>query len=101
MNAPGIVMYFKYWGEDTRRLMTHAEIGELFLGVMDYAQTGAQPKLSTASQRAYFGVMRGEIDHAIESYAKGRTRTEYASYCKFSRRHGEKPMSFEEWQRES
>ena len=53
-----------------RRLLNDAEIGQLFLAVCDYAETGAIPDFQVNTLVACFDLMRKAIDNNAQKYAE-------------------------------
>lgn len=101
MNAPGLIVYLDHWPKEIRRSLTNEQAGELFLAMIDYAQTGALPKLKAPIQQVIFTFARGDIDRANEKYEKTRQRTSYSNYCKQMLQMEEVPVPFAVWKNEA
>ncbi len=94
---PGVMLYFDTLCPALARL-SNEQNGMLLRGIVDYAQTGTIPELDGMTGMA-FDLLRPSIDRDGERYAEAVDQRRYAVYCREAKKHGEEPMSFEEWQR--
>lgn len=67
--AKGFIFYPEHVAV-ARRLLNDAEIGQLFLAVCDYAETGAIPDFQVNTLVACFDLMRKAIDNNAQKYAE-------------------------------
>ncbi len=93
---PGVMLYFDTLCPALARLKNE-QSGELLKGIVEYAMTGAIPELDDMAGMA-FDLLRPGIDRDEERYEDTREQRKYAVYCRETKKRGETPSSFEEWQ---
>lgn len=99
MSKPGCMIYF-----DLRPALEHLsneELGQLFRAILDFSEFGVVPELSGMAAFA-FSFIRPRLERDTERYdGVIVAQRKYAVYVRESKKHGETPLSFEEWKKAS
>ena len=93
-NKPGVMIYF-----DTvpvMRMMSHKELGQLFLAIMEYGQNETEPKL-TGKAEILWPLIRQRLENDDYRYEQTVMKRRYAAYTRWERQGGNEPKSFCEW----
>jgi len=91
---PGIMIYFDIMPALVQ--LSLEEQGCLFQSILDYGRDGVIPAFDGGLAIAW-AFIQPKIDHDQETYRKKVEDAHYATYCRESRRHGEKPLSRLDW----
>ena len=94
---PGVILFFDTLSPALARL-TDEGCGKLFRAIIDYAQTGTLPDLDGMAGMA-FDMLRPGLDRDEKRYFEMIDQRRYAVFCRESKKRGEIPISFEDWQR--
>lgn len=91
---PGVMLYF-----DVRpciKRLTTEEKGQLFEAILDYGELGVFPEFEGMLGIAW-DFISPRLDRDSEAYGLKISKSKYAVFVREVRKHGQEPLSFEEW----
>ena len=94
MGKPGIMVYFEI--RPCLELMTMKERGELLTAMLEYGETGEEPKLA-GNLRVVWPLIRDKLDRDTKRYDNIVMRNRYASYAKTAANNSVGKLSYDQW----
>ena len=91
---PGVMLYF-----DIRpciKRLTTEEKGRLFEAILDYGEFGVFPEFEGMLGIAW-DFISPRLDRDSEAYGLKISKSKYAVFVREVRKHGQEPLSFDEW----
>lgn len=92
---PGIMIRFS--SLEAIKLLSAEDAGRLFVGLLEYGQSGIEPDGFDGALKIVWSFLRPEIDADGERYHEKILQSRYAAYCREVKRKGEAPMDFDAW----
>ena len=94
MARPGIMLYFDIL--EPIRVLPDADKGRLLVAMLEYGQSGIDPKFTGMLALAW-GFVKPKIDKDSEEYHKTVLKRQFATVCRDRKKNGEPDITFEEW----
>lgn len=94
MARPGIMLYFDIL--EPIRVLPDAEKGQLFVAMLEYGQSGKEPKFQGMLAMAW-GFVKPKLDKDSDEYNRTVLKRQYATYCRDCKKKGEPEPSFDVW----
>ena len=92
---PGIMIRFS--SLEAIKLLSAEDAGRLFVGLLEYGQSGTEPEGFDGALKIVWSFLRPEIDADGERYHEKILQSRYAAYCREVKRKSEVPMDFDTW----
>ena len=92
---PGIMIRFS--SLEAIKLLSAEDAGRLFVGLLEYGQSGTEPEGFDGALKIVWSFLRPEIDADGERYHEKILQSRYAAYCREVKRKGETPADFDTW----
>ena len=78
------------------RKMTYEEAGQLFLAIMEYAETQTLPELPEKLELVW-SLIQPRLDFDDQRYHEVASQKQYAAYVRWQKRANKDYLSYEEW----
>lgn len=96
-SKPGVMVYFEI--RSALKLLSDKDKGILFDAILEYGETGCES--SRLKESEFLGVLWPLIKIRIDGddlrYTKMVVKRKYSAYVRWAKKHGEEPLSFEDW----
>ena len=94
-HRPGIMIRFS--SLEAIKLLSPEDAGRLFVGLLEYGQSGIEPVDFDGALKIVWSFLRPEIDADGERYHEKILQSRYAAFCREAKRRGETPTDFDTW----